>query len=125
MEPKTALIRAKGRVELDSKASVDAKLAFVVLPDNSELDDTFRNGAYFQCCAVFGMLLEKCAILEGACKLCNRRFLSVLMCHLKQFRKPQFVELVKRTLVGLLEFGLNWKVRHGDVGVVCVCVVEV
>jgi len=40
VQTETALVWAKGGVELDSVAAVDLDLVLVVLPDDAELDDT-------------------------------------------------------------------------------------
>ncbi len=69
MKPQAALVRAQGRVELDSVAPVDLELAVVVLPDHAELDDPLGDRHDLQGDAVFGVLLEQRAVLEGAYKL--------------------------------------------------------
>lgn len=47
MKPKTALIGSQSRVELHTVSSIDLKLVLVILPDNTKLDDTFRDGGDF------------------------------------------------------------------------------
>ena len=44
MESEAALVWAKGRVELDTVAAVDLRLAFVIFPDDTELDDSLGDG---------------------------------------------------------------------------------
>lgn len=70
MESKSTLIRAQGRVELDSVSSVDAQLALVILPGDTELQDTLGDGGDLEGGTVFGVLLEEGAVLEGAGQLC-------------------------------------------------------
>lgn len=65
MEAQAALVRAQGRVELDAVAAVDLELALVVLPDDAELDDALGDGGDGESGAVFGVLLEEGAVLEG------------------------------------------------------------
>lgn len=69
VESKTTLVRAEGRVVLDTETTVDLELAGVVLPDDAELDDTLRNGGNLEGGAVLGVLLEEGAVLKGADKL--------------------------------------------------------
>jgi hypothetical protein len=40
METESPLVRAEGRVELDTITALDMWLSMVVLPDNAELDDS-------------------------------------------------------------------------------------
>lgn len=70
MEPKSTLVRAQGRVELHSVASVHAQLAVVVLPGDAELHDTLGDGHDLEGGAVLGVLLEEGAVFEGAGQLC-------------------------------------------------------
>lgn len=70
MEPKSTLVRAQGRVELHSVASVDAQHALVVLPGDAELQDTLWDGHDLEGGAVLGVLLEEGAVFEGAGQLC-------------------------------------------------------
>jgi len=44
MESETTLVRTKGRVELNTVAAVDLENAVIVLPDDTELDDTLGDG---------------------------------------------------------------------------------
>lgn len=69
VESETALVGAQSRVELNTETTVDVELALVVLPDNTELNDTFGDGADLESGAVFGVLLEEGRIVEGADKL--------------------------------------------------------
>ena len=69
METETTLVGAEGRVVLDTETTVDLDLALVVLPDDTELDDTLRDGDDGQSLAVFGVLLEESGVLEGGGQL--------------------------------------------------------
>jgi len=40
METESSLVRAKGRVELDTITALDMWLSMIILPDNAELDDS-------------------------------------------------------------------------------------
>lgn len=71
MKSKTALVWAEGRVELHTVSPVDAELALVVLPGNAELNNSLGNGGNLQSGAVFGVLFEEAAVLEGAGQLCD------------------------------------------------------
>ena len=69
MEAKTALVRAKRRVELHTISTIDLDLALVVLPDDSKLDDPLGNSSYLKRFLVLWILLEKGGVFEGRCKL--------------------------------------------------------
>jgi hypothetical protein len=69
VQPETALVGAKGRVELHTISAVDLNVALVVLPDDSELDHALRDGNDLQANPVFGMLLKERAVLESADEL--------------------------------------------------------
>ena len=69
MESKTALVRAKCRIELDSIAAVGLHLALVILPCDSELNDTLWDSGDLQRLLVLGLLLEEGGVFEGRCKL--------------------------------------------------------
>ena len=71
MESEATLVRAKGRVILNSEATIDLQLALVVLPDDSELNDSLRDGHDIQCRAVLWVLLEQRRVLERAHELCK------------------------------------------------------
>jgi hypothetical protein len=45
-------------------------LAFVIFPDDTELNDTLGNGHDLEGLAVLGLLLEKSGVLEGGGELC-------------------------------------------------------
>jgi len=45
------------------------ELAFVIFPDNTEVDDALGDGGDFQCCLVLGVLLEEGRVLEGGAEL--------------------------------------------------------
>ena len=102
VEAETALVWAKGRVELDAVALVDVADALVVFPDNAELDDALGDRDDLESLLVLGVLLEDGRALEGGGELCMV---------LNGFNSMGTA--VARTLVGLLKFRL----RHG----VCVC----
>ena len=88
VEPQTTLVGAESRVKLDTVTPVDMELSLVVLPDNTELDDTLGNGDNGKALLEFGVNLEKLRGLESGDKLA----------------------------VGLLEFWLSWVVGHFDRG---------
>jgi hypothetical protein len=71
VESQTTLVRAKGRVELDSEGAVHLQLAVVVLPHDTELDNTFWDGGDSQGGAVFGVIAEEGAVLESAHEFCE------------------------------------------------------
>ncbi len=71
MEPKTTLVRSQGRIKLYTVSSIDLNLILIVFPDDTELDDTLRDGGDLEGGAVFGVLLEQGGILEGRGKLCR------------------------------------------------------
>jgi hypothetical protein len=85
VKSETTLVGAKSRVELDAVAAVDLKVALVVFPDDTELNNTLRNGSNSKGSAVLGVLVEERAVLEGRGELA----------------------------VSLLELGLVREVRHG------------
>lgn len=63
-----AFVGAEGAVKLNAITTVHLALALVVFPDNSELDDPFRDGRDFKGVTVLGVFLEKGAIFEGGCQ---------------------------------------------------------
>lgn len=65
MEAEAALVGSQGRVELHAVPAVDLDLAFVVFPDNAELDDALGDGDDLEGGPVLGVLLEEGAQLEG------------------------------------------------------------
>jgi hypothetical protein len=65
MESETSLVRTESRVELDTIAAVDLWLSLVILPDDTELDDTLGDGDDLQGSLVFGVLFEEGAVFEG------------------------------------------------------------
>jgi hypothetical protein len=75
VEAKTALVGTKGRVELDAVATVHTKLALIILPGDTELDDTLGDGANLEGLAVLGVLGEERAVLERRGELCRCRML--------------------------------------------------
>lgn len=65
MESQTPLVRAKSGVELNTIATVDLKLAFVVFPNDTELDDALRDGNNFESSFVLWVLFEESTFLKG------------------------------------------------------------
>lgn len=65
VKSETTLVGAKSRVELDSVTAVDLKVALVIFPDDTELNNTLRNGSNSKGSAVLGVLVEERAVLEG------------------------------------------------------------
>lgn len=55
---------------LYNSKKIKSYLAFVILPDNAELDDTLGDGDDLKGLAVLGLLLEKSGVLEGGGELC-------------------------------------------------------
>jgi hypothetical protein len=82
VESQTTLVRAESRVELNSVTSVDLELSLVILPGDSELDDSLGDLDDLEGLGVFGVLLQEGG--EGTF----------------DFRK------------GLFEFGLGGQVGH-------------
>ena len=56
------------------------RLAFVVLPDNAELDDTLGNGNDLKGLLVLGVLLEESRRLKGGDELCGKIRIMVKQC---------------------------------------------
>ena len=69
MQAEAALVGAERGVELHAEGIVDLDFALVVLPHDAELDDALGDGDDFEGVAVFGVLLEERAVLEGGGKL--------------------------------------------------------
>ena len=113
VQAETALVGAKGGVELHTESIVDLDLALVVLPHDAELDDALGNGDDFEGVAVFGVLLEERAVLEGGGKLW-RGVLGGVFNGIGSFFSTLLEALFGcgLTVVGLLELGLVGKVRH-------------
>jgi hypothetical protein len=72
VQAETTLVRAKGRVELDAVAAVDLEVAGIILPGDTELDDTLRDRDHLEGRAVLGVLLEERRVLESIGTLCRR-----------------------------------------------------
>ena len=70
MKSETTLVGTESGVELDTIATVDLEVAIVVLPNDTELDDTLRDGDDIESNAVLGVLLEENRVLKSADKLC-------------------------------------------------------
>lgn len=69
VEAESSLVWAESAVELNSVAVVDLWLEVVVLPDNTELDDTLWDGDDLEGGLVLRVLLEKRRVLESGCEL--------------------------------------------------------
>ena len=65
MKAKTSLIGAQRGIELHPVSSVDLHLSFVVFPDHSKLDDSFRDGCDLESGLVFRVLFEERGVFEG------------------------------------------------------------
>lgn len=64
MESEPSLVWSERRVELYTISAVDLYLSFVVLPRDTELDNTFWDGGNLKGFLVLGMLLEERGIFE-------------------------------------------------------------
>lgn len=69
VESESALVRAEGRVVLDTESAVDLDVALVVTPGDTELDDALGDGGDGEGGAELGLLREELAVLEGAGEL--------------------------------------------------------
>ena len=103
MESKTSLIWPQGRVELDTISAVDLHLPLVILPDHSELDDSFRYGSNFEGGLVFRILLEEGGVFEGRNELCHSEVMSVKGCS-----NEVACGHIEGTIISLLKFWLGW-----------------
>ena len=79
MEAESALVWTKGRVKLHPVAPVDLALALIILPNNTELDDAFRDRDDFEGLLVFGVLLEEGGVFKGGDKLWGTNVSYVLV----------------------------------------------
>ena len=100
MESETSLVRTESRVELDTIAAVDLWLSLIVLPDDTELDDTLGDGDDLQ-----GSLVFRGAFRRGSCVRGSRRALWIVVSRLF-YRKEG--PLSQRLEVE------DWRVRNGD-----------
>lgn len=64
MESKSTLVRAQGRIELNTVSSVHLHLSFVILPHDTELNDAFGDCCDLEGGLVLGVLLEESGVLE-------------------------------------------------------------
>lgn len=71
VETETTLVGTESRVELHTVATVDLGLVVVILPHDTELDDTLGDGDNGESLAVIGVLFEERGVLEGRDKLCR------------------------------------------------------
>lgn len=67
MQPQSSLVRTQSRVVLHSVTPVDLELTLVVLPGDSELDDTLGDLDDGEGFSVFGVLGEE-GLLQGTNK---------------------------------------------------------
>ena len=65
VKAETSFVGAQGRIELHTVSSVDLHLSLVVLPDDSELNDSFGYGSDLEGSLVLGVLFEEGGVLEG------------------------------------------------------------
>jgi hypothetical protein len=119
VETETALVRAKGRVELHTVSPLDLALALVVLPDYAELDDALGDGGNLESLLVLGVLLEERGGLEGRDELWT---VLVVSCraYIRQCSNNYCSTGVRcgRTLPGLLKLRLVHR-RHCEVDLEC------
>lgn len=73
VEAETTLVGAESGVELHAVALVDLALAFVVFPNNAELNDSLGDGGDFEGLLVLWVLLEEGGGLKGGDELCTGR----------------------------------------------------
>jgi hypothetical protein len=69
VESEAALVRTECGVELNTVSAVYLDLSLIILPCDTELDNTLRNGGHFQSGFVLWMLLEKTGMFESGGKL--------------------------------------------------------
>ena len=69
VESQSSLVWSKSAVELHTVSAVDLDLVLVIVPDDTELDDSFWDGNDLEGGTVFWVLLEKGGVLEGWGKL--------------------------------------------------------
>ena len=62
MEPKSAFVRTKSGIELDTKSTVHMELALVIFPGDSELNYTLWDCGDFESLLVFRILFEEGAV---------------------------------------------------------------
>ena len=65
METKSSFIWSQSRVELHSVAPVDLYFSLVVLPDDTELYNAFRDRSNLQSLLIFRIFLEERGVLES------------------------------------------------------------
>jgi hypothetical protein len=119
VESETALVGAKGRVELHTVSPLDLALALVVLPDHAELDDALRDGDNLESLLVVGVLLEEGGGLEGGDELWRVLVVSH-RAYRRQCSNNYCLTGVKcgRTLPGLLKLRLVHR-RHCGMDLEC------
>jgi hypothetical protein len=71
VETKTTLVGAEGRVELHTETTVDLELAFVILPDDAELNHALGDGDNSEGLAVLGVSLEEGRVLKSGGEFCK------------------------------------------------------
>lgn len=116
VETETSLVGTESRVVLNTEATVDLNLALVVLPDNTELDDTLWDGGDLKCAPVLGVLLEQRAVLEGRGELWDITVSLGTSCRLdatiSRCQNIYMDSVARLTLECLLKLRLRWKVGH-------------
>lgn len=65
VETKTTLVGTESGVELNTETTVHLNLVVVILPDDTELDDTLGDGDNGESLAVLRVLLEESGVLKG------------------------------------------------------------
>ena len=73
MESKASLVRTQSRIKLHPISTIDLHFALVVLPGDTELDDTLRDGGDLEGGPVLGVLLEEGGVFEGRDELYYER----------------------------------------------------
>ena len=65
MESQPSFVRAKSRVELNTVSAVDLEFAFVVFPNDTELNDTLWDGNDFESSFVLWVFFKERTSLQG------------------------------------------------------------
>jgi hypothetical protein len=83
-------------------------LSFIIFPNNSELDDAFRNCGNLKGFLIFWVLFEQGRVLEGRRELWKMSHVKGKIFLRMLGRRPE----CSRTFVGLLKFRFRWQVGH-------------
>ena len=70
MKSKPSFVWSKSRVKLNTIATIDLYLVFVIFPDDPELDHPLRDGANLKSSLEFGVFLEEGGVFESGVQLC-------------------------------------------------------